>query len=59
MVSGGHMNDVPPTITYASVLSCLTMNISLTMAVLNDMSVKTAGIMNAYIKELWGEMCKL
>ena len=55
MVSGGHMTDVPPTITYTTVLSCEIMRISLTMTVLNDMSVKTADIINAYIKAPCGE----
>ena len=50
MVAGGHMTDVPPTITYASVVSRETVRIALTMAALHDLNVKTADIMNAYIK---------
>ena len=42
--------DVPPTLTYASVVSRDTVRIALTMAALNDLSVKTADIQNAYIK---------
>ena len=49
-VAGGHMTDVPPSITYASVVSRETVRIALTMAALNDLSVKTADIQNAYIK---------
>ena len=48
--AGGHMTDVPPTITCASVVSRETVRIALTMAELNDMIVKTSDIMNAYIK---------
>ena len=43
-------SDVPPTLTYASVVSRDTVRIALTMAALNDLSVKTADIQNAYIK---------
>ena len=50
MVAGGYMTYVPPTITYASVVSHDTVRIALTMAALNYMSVKTYDIMNAYIK---------
>ena len=50
MVAGGYMTYVPPTITYASVVSHDTVRIDLTMAALNYMSVKTSDIMNAYIK---------
>ena len=47
MVAGGHMTDVPPTITYESVVSCETVRITLTMVALHDLNVKTADIMNA------------
>ena len=50
MVSGGHITSVPLNITYSSVVSRETVGIVLTMAVLNEMSVNTADIMNAYIK---------
>ena len=46
MVSGGHMNDTPPIITYANVVSCETVRIALKIAALHDMSVKTAETMN-------------
>ena len=55
LVAGGHMTDVPPTITYASVVFRETMMIALTMEVLNEMIVKTADIMNIYIKLPCGE----
>ena len=35
MVAGGHMTDVPPTITYTGIVSGKTVSIALTMAVLN------------------------
>ena len=46
MVSGVIMTDVPPRITYASVLYHEISRIALTMAELNDMSAKTANIVN-------------
>ena len=55
MVSGGHMTDVPPTITYASVVSHSTMMIALKMVIVNDIIVKTSGIINAYIRVPCGE----
>ena len=55
MVDGGHMTNTPPTITYDSVMSYETVRITLTMAALYDPSVKTADIMNSYIKAPCGE----
>ena len=49
------MPDVSLTITYKSVVSCDTVGIYLTMAELNNMSIKTADIMSAYSKALCGE----
>ncbi len=49
LVAGGHMTDVPPTIMYASVVSCKTVRIALTMAALNALKVMAADITNAYI----------
>ena len=49
LVAGGHMTDVPPTITYASVVSRETVRIALTIAALNDLEVKVADILNAYV----------
>ena len=48
-VAGGHMTNAPPTITYTSVVSCETVRLALTIAVLNDLQVKAADIMNAYV----------
>ena len=49
LVAGGHMTDAPPTITYASVISRESVRIALLLAALNDLEVKAADIMNAYI----------
>ncbi|KAL7447687.1 hypothetical protein ACHAXS_000070, partial [Conticribra weissflogii] len=49
LVAGGHMTDVPPTVTYASVVSCEMVSIALTMTALNALKVIAADIMNTYI----------
>ncbi len=49
LVEEGHMTDVPPTVTYASVVLHETLCIALTMAELNALKVMAADIMNAYI----------
>jgi hypothetical protein len=49
MVAGGHMTGAPTTMTYASVVSRETVCIALTIAALNDLEVKAADILNAYI----------
>ncbi len=49
LVTGGHMMDVPPTVTCASVVLHETVGIALTMAALNALKVMAADIMNAYI----------
>jgi hypothetical protein len=43
------MNGAPMTMTYASVVSRETIRIALTIAALNDLEVKAADILNAYI----------
>ncbi len=43
------MTDVPPTVTYASVVSRETVRIASTMAALNALKVMAADIMNVYI----------
>jgi hypothetical protein len=48
-VAGGHMTEVPSTITYASVVSRELVRIALTLAALKDLQVKTADIQNAYL----------
>ncbi len=49
MVAGGHMTCAPTIMTYASVVSRETVHIALTLAALNDLKVKAADILNAYI----------
>ncbi len=49
MVAGGHMTGAPMIMIYASVVSCETVRIALTIAALNDLEVKMADILNAYI----------
>ena len=49
MVAGGHMTDVPPAVTYASVVSRETIRLALTLTALNGLEVKVADVMNAYI----------
>ena len=48
-VSGGHATVAPPTLTYASVVLRESVRISLTLAALNDLEVKTSDIQNAYL----------
>jgi hypothetical protein len=49
MVAGRHMTGAPMIMTYASVVSHETIRIALTIAALNDLEVKVADILNAYI----------
>eukprot|EP00804_Cyclotella_cryptica_P030525 CCRYP_020633-RA/>CCRYP_020633-RA protein AED:0.28 eAED:0.28 QI:0/0/0/1/0/0/4/0/472 len=49
LVAGCHVTDVPPTITYLSVVGRGTVRIALSLAALNDLEVKVADIMNAYV----------
>jgi len=49
LVTGGHMTDAPATTTFASVVSCKTVRIAITLASLNDLQVKVSDIENAYI----------
>ncbi len=49
LVAGGYMTDVPPTVTYASVVLHKTVLIALGMVVLKALKVMAADIMNAYI----------
>ena len=49
LVTGGHVTDVPPAITYSSVVARDTVRIALTLAALNDLEVKVADILNAYV----------
>jgi hypothetical protein len=49
MVAGGHMTCAPTIMAYASVVSCETIHIALTIAALNNLEVKVADMLNAYI----------
>jgi hypothetical protein len=49
MVAGRHKTGSPTIMTYASVVSRETVCIALTIATLNDLKVKRANILNAYI----------
>lgn len=56
LVAGGHMTQSPPaSVTYATVVSRESVRIALTLAALNDLEVKTAGIGNAYLTAPVGE----
>jgi hypothetical protein len=48
-VAGSHMTETPASNTYASVLSCESVRIALTLAALNNLEVKTTKIENAYL----------
>jgi hypothetical protein len=48
-VAGGHMTETPASNTYASVVSRESVHITLTLADLNDLEVKTTDIENAYL----------
>ena len=50
-VAGGHITNAPPMITYASVVSCETVRLALTIAALNSFQVKAAEIMNTYVTD--------
>jgi hypothetical protein len=49
MVAGGHMTGAPTTMTYTSVVLHETLRIALAIDALNDLKVKVADILNAYI----------
>ncbi len=49
LVAGGHQTKAPATITYASVVSCETLHLDLTIVSLNDLEVKVGDVLNAYI----------
>ena len=48
-VAGGHVTDVPSTLTYASVVSRDSVCIALTIAALNVLKVMACDIQNAYL----------
>jgi hypothetical protein len=49
LVAGGHLTDTSVAMTYASIISCETVHIALTIAALNSLDIKTGDVMNAYI----------
>ena len=49
MVAGGHVTEVPSTLTYSSVVSRDSVRIALTIAALNDLKVLACDIQNAYL----------
>ena len=49
LVVGGHITEVPRTLTYASIVSRETVRITLTIAALNDLEVKTADVQNTFL----------
>ena len=49
LVTGGHMVEMPPIMTYASVVSRDTVRIALTIAALNDLQVKASDVQNAFL----------
>ena len=48
-VAGGHLTDVPPSMTYSSVVSRDTVRIGFLMAALNDLDVLAGDIQNAFL----------
>ena len=48
-VAGGHATVAPPTLTYARVVCQESVRITLTLAALNEMEVKTSDTQNAYL----------
>jgi hypothetical protein len=59
LVAGGHRTKAPVTITYASMVSCETMCLALTIASLNDLEVKLGDVWNAYITAPGRRRCGL
>ena len=58
MVAGGHTNDTPSALTYASAVSRDSVRIALTIAVLNDLKILACDIQNAHLtdqcrKNIW------
>ena len=51
LVEGGHMTKALAPITYTSIVSRETVRIGLMVAALNDLEVKSANILNAYVQQ--------
>ena len=62
-VASGHCTEAPATITYASVVSLETARLALTIAALNDLTVKVGDVLNsltpmvAYMPPLFLGLC--
>ena len=57
-VAGGHTTEMPTSLTYSSVVSCDSVQITLTIAGLNNLKVMACGIQNVYLtapcrEEIW------
>ena len=48
LVVGGHVTQIPEVITYSTVVTSATAYIAFTVAVLHDLEVKRADLLNAY-----------
>jgi hypothetical protein len=53
LVAGGHKTDAPATITYANVVSWVTMRLALTIAALNDLEVLAGNIAILDVVRSW------
>ena len=49
LVAGGHMTNIPNTLTYSSVISRDSVHIALTIVALNELSVMACDLQNAYL----------
>ena len=49
LVAGGHVVEDPKSLTFTSVVSRVVVRITLTLAALNDLEVKTSDVQNAYL----------
>ena len=49
LVSYGHKQDAPNSMTYSFVVSCYSVRIMLTLAVLNSLDLQTTDVQNTYL----------
>ena len=49
LVAGGHMTEIPATLTYSSVVLRDSVRIALMIVALNDLQVMSCDIQNAYL----------
>ena len=59
LVGGGHKAVAPASITYLSVVSCDSVRIALTIAVLNGLDILVCDIQNAYLTAKCKENCAM